>query len=55
MIEDFKPTDPEHLKRVRAFVGPQQVDNQIRSAIQMCWMALPEDNLSKVWKRRFAG
>jgi hypothetical protein len=25
------------------FFGPGQVDHQIRQAIQMCWMMLPED------------
>jgi hypothetical protein len=38
--EAFDPTDPEAMKRMRAFFSPQQVDQQIRQAIQFCWMAL---------------
>ena len=41
--ESFGSDDPEQLKRMHAFFGPQQVDNQIRQAIQTCWMALPAD------------
>jgi hypothetical protein len=40
-VEKIEPNDPEQLKRMHAFFGPQQVDNQIRQAIQTCWMALP--------------
>ncbi len=41
--EPFQPADPEALKRMRAFFSPQQVDQQIRQAIQFCWMALPPE------------
>ncbi|HZV03953.1 MAG TPA: hypothetical protein VE999_02585 [Gemmataceae bacterium] len=39
--EPLDPRDPKGMKRMRAFFGPQQVDLQIRQAIQCCWMALP--------------
>ena len=42
-MEEFDPKDPEAIKRMRAFFSPQQVDQQIRQAIQFCWMALPPD------------
>lgn len=29
-------------KSMRAFLGPQAVDNAIREAISTCWMILPE-------------
>jgi hypothetical protein len=44
--EEFDPTDPDALKRMRAFFSPQQVDQQIRQAIQICWMTLPPDKQS---------
>jgi hypothetical protein len=40
-MEEFDPKDAKAMKRMRAFFGPQQVDHQIRQAIQFCWMALP--------------
>ena len=43
-MEEFDPKDPEAMKRMRAFFSPQQVDQQIRQAIQFCWMALPPEN-----------
>lgn len=39
----FDPKDPDAMKRMRAFFSPQQVDHQIRQAIQFCWMALPPE------------
>jgi hypothetical protein len=39
--ESFHENDPEKLGQLHAFFGPQQVDSQIRQAIQFCWMALP--------------
>jgi len=44
--EDFDPRDPEAMQRMRAFFSPQQVDQQIRQAIQFCWMALPPEKQS---------
>lgn len=32
--------------KMRAFMGPQHIDNQIRQAIQFCWMVLPSDKKS---------
>ena len=46
MFEKLDPNDAESLKRMRTFFSPQQVDQQIRMAIQFCWMALPPDKKS---------
>jgi hypothetical protein len=52
-MEEFDPKDPEAMKRMRAFFSPQQVDRQIRQAIQFCWMALPpeQQNVEEVEKQ----
>jgi hypothetical protein len=42
-MAEFDPTDPDAMKRMRAFFSPQQVDHQIRQAIQFCWMGLPPE------------
>ena len=49
---DFDPNDPEATKRLRAFFNPQQVDRQIRQAIQFCWLMLPPEkkNVDEVEK-----
>jgi BMFP domain-containing protein YqiC len=39
----FDKDDPESVNKMRSFFGPQQIDNQIRQAIQFCWMALPAE------------
>ena len=39
----FSKDDPENLERMRSFMGPGQVDQQIRQAIQFAWMMLPDD------------
>jgi hypothetical protein len=39
----FETNDPDGTKRMREMFGPFQVDQQIRQAIQFCWMMLPED------------
>jgi hypothetical protein len=40
----FVPTDdPEGRDRIRSFMGPGQVDEQIRQAIQFAWMMLPDE------------
>ena len=51
--EKFDPNDPEQGERFRSFFGPHQVEQQIRQAIQMCWMALPSDrkNVDEVEKQ----
>lgn len=41
--EKFDPNDPDAKKHMRAFFSPQQVDQQVRQAIQFCWMALPPE------------
>jgi hypothetical protein len=52
-MEEFHPKDPDAMKRMRAFFSPQQVDQQIRQAIQFCWMALPpeQQNVEEVEKQ----
>jgi hypothetical protein len=52
-MEEFDPKDPEAMKRMRAFFSPQQIDHQIRQAIQFCWMALPpeQQNIEEVEKQ----
>ena len=52
-MEEFDPKDPDAMKRMRAFFSPQQVDQQIRQAIQFCWMALPpeQQNVDEVEKQ----
>ena len=43
VYEKFDPNNAESAKRMRALFSPQQVDQQIRQAIQFCWMALPPE------------
>jgi hypothetical protein len=52
-MHQLDPDDPESTKNLRALFGPQQVDHQIRQAIQCCWMALPPDkqNIDEVEKQ----
>lgn len=42
-MEPINPDDPESMRRMQAMFGPQQVDQQVRQAIQFCWMALPPE------------
>lgn len=42
-MEKFDAKDPEAMNRMQALFGPLQVDQQIRQAIQFCWMAMPPD------------
>jgi len=39
----FKPDDPNAGDNMRRMFGPGQVDVQIRQAIHLCWMLLPDD------------
>jgi hypothetical protein len=39
----FSKDDPKAMKKMRAMFSPSQVDQTVRSAIQMCWMMLPEN------------
>jgi hypothetical protein len=34
--------DPEFGNKMRSFMGPGHVDQQIRQAIQFAWLSLPE-------------
>ena len=43
MMEEIDDNDPEAMKKMQAFFSPQQVDQQVRQAIQFCWMALPPE------------
>jgi hypothetical protein len=35
--------DPASVDRLRAFMGPCQVDQEIRQAIHFAWMMLPDE------------
>ena len=37
----FQGKNPEDARRMRRMFAPSQVDQQIRMAIQFCWMMLP--------------
>ena len=37
------PSTPSVSRIMRRTMGPNQVDQSIRMAIQMCWQMLPED------------
>lgn len=39
----FRSDDADAEENMRLMFGPGQLDQQIRQAIQMCWMMLPED------------
>jgi hypothetical protein len=43
MMHKFSQDDPEAFRKMRGMLGPQQIDQQIRQAISMCWMILPDD------------
>lgn len=53
MLEKFDPSDPEGMKGLRSMFNPQQIDHQIRQAIQFCWMVLPPErqNVDEVEKQ----
>lgn len=40
----FSNDDPEATNKMRAMFGPGQVDQQVRAAIQTCWMMLPDES-----------
>jgi hypothetical protein len=52
-VESFDFRDPEAMKRMRAFISPQQVDEQIRQAIHICWLSLPpeQQNVGEIEKQ----
>jgi hypothetical protein len=39
----FEAGDPGAGDKMRRMFGPGQVDEQIRQAIHLCWMMLPDD------------
>jgi hypothetical protein len=39
----FEENNPDAAKKMRQMFGPGQVDQQIRQAIHLCWMVLPND------------
>lgn len=44
MFESFDQNNENDMgKHYRKFMGPQMVDQQIRSAINSCWMMLPNE------------
>ena len=49
----FGKFDPDNDERFRSFFGPHHIDSQVRQAIQMCWMGLPNDrrNVDEVEKQ----
>jgi hypothetical protein len=42
----FPSDDPASADRMRSCMGPGHVDQQIRQAIQVAWMMLPDDRKS---------
>ncbi len=43
MMAVCNPDDPESNKKMRQMFGPSQIDSEIRQAISMCWMMLPDE------------
>jgi hypothetical protein len=39
----FQKDDPENRDRMRAMMGPGQVDQMIRQAVHLAWMMLPDE------------
>ena len=35
--------DEDKSEEMKSFFGPGQIDQILRQAVQMCWMALPKD------------
>ena len=44
--KDFNLGDPDQQDAIRQMMGPAQLDQHIRLAIQMCWMMLPSERRS---------
>ena len=42
----FDPNDDDMFNKMRGMFGPAQIDQQVRQAIQFCWMSLPQDKRS---------
>ena len=52
----FQSNDPDVGSKMRQMFGPGQVDEQVRQAIHVCWMMLPDerktvDELEKQMRR----
>jgi len=43
MMAAFDACDPNAEEKMAEFFGPGQIDQQVRQAIQFCWMSLPKD------------
>jgi hypothetical protein len=43
VYQQFDPDDPNASEAIRSMLSPQHVDQQIRQAIQFCWMVLPPE------------
>jgi hypothetical protein len=45
MFQEFDPNenDEERAEKMRNFMSPNQIDHQIRQAIQFLWMVLPKE------------
>ncbi|MDM4019620.1 hypothetical protein, partial [Roseiconus lacunae] len=39
----FDASDEESFDKMRDMFGPVEIDQQLRQAIQFCWMGLPKD------------
>jgi hypothetical protein len=39
----FKPGDEDAMEKMSKMFGPAHIDQQIRQAIQHCWMSLPKE------------
>ncbi len=42
----FSNDDPDMPDKFRKMFGPEQIDQQVRQAIQFCWMVLPDERKS---------
>ena len=51
-LEKFDASGGDDHEKMRKFMGPQAIDEQVRSAIHMCWMMLPPEkkNIEEVEK-----
>jgi hypothetical protein len=45
MLQEFDPNEDneERAEKMRDFMGPHQIDHQIRQAIQFLWMVMPKE------------
>jgi hypothetical protein len=45
-LEEFDPDDEKAAAAMVNMFGPSHVDQTVRQAISICWMALPKDRKS---------